>query len=566
MPEVKDRMADAKAGEETVHFIPLFKARDAVEARAPRIGISVYQLALAGFDLMLAVLAFWAAARITGLVWLIEGQPAQYTCLLAVSVVLVAFFPSYRLYSYRYIFLPKAHLVYLFKALCWSTLTLSMILTLYTYPQIFRGPAALLTVMVVAIILLLLSTFYWRYLINFLKAMGVSFILAGTMALLIPDEKPDVLHDWNTVVAGIAVGIGLLLSARFFLVHVVFSKWLRRYFRRQVLIIGTDEEATRIMNHVVRLNAPFWIAGVVGSRALDHSQTFVRKECLGELGDLPRIVGEQKADDLIVTDETIDKSVLIELLDYSTSEGLTVWFPQKYLPILAVKLYPDNFCGLPMMRLCSQKNSWLFGKLKYGLDAMISLPGTVLLLPLFALIGVAIKASSKGPVFYRTSAIGKQNKPFTMYKFRSMRVNGDSGIHKDYMRRLIRGEIRPETEGGRPLKIIDDPRITKVGHFLRRTSLDELPQLLNVLKGDMSLVGPRPCLPYEYEIYKDWHKKRLSIRPGITGLWQVAGRSAVAFEDMVLLDLFYVYNRSLSLDLNIIYETIFAVLKKKGAY
>ncbi|MCD4692910.1 MAG: sugar transferase, partial [Calditrichales bacterium] len=108
--------------------------------------------------------------------------------------------------------------------------------------------------------------------------------------------------------------------------------------------------------------------------------------------------------------------------------------------------------------------------------------------------------------------------------------------------------------------------ITKVGKFLRKFSLDELPQLINVLKGDMSLVGPRPCLPYEYDIYKEWHKKRASVRPGISGLWQVAGRSAVSFEDMILLDIYYIYNRSLDMDFSVIYETLFVVLGKKGAY
>ena len=559
-------MVEAESGEEAVHFIPLLKGSDAVRARAPQIGISVYQFALAGLDLSLSLFAFWVVARMTGLVWLIEGQPAQYACLFLLSLVLIAFFLSYHLYSYRYIFLPKAHLVYLLKAVCWSILTLGMILILYTYPQIFRGPAALLTVSVVGIVLLLLSTFYWMYLINFLKAMGVSFILAGIMGFLIPGEKPDVLYDWSTVAAGIIVGTGLFLSARFFLVHVVFSKWLRRYFRQQALVIGTNEEATRITNHVVRLDAPFWIAGVVGSRTLDHSETLARKERLGELRDLPAIVRKEKIDTLIVTDESINKTLLIALLDYATSEGLTVWFPQRLLPIIAMKLVPDNFCGIPMIRLCSQRNSSLFNKIKYALDAVITLPATMLLLPLFASIAVAIKANSKGPVFYRANAIGKNGKPFTMYKFRSMHVNGGSDIHKDYVTRLIKGEIRPETEGGRPLKVTEDPRITKVGHLLRKTSLDELPQLLNVLRGEMSLVGPRPCLPYEFEIYRDWHKKRLGVRPGITGLWQVAGRSEVAFEDMVLLDLYYVYIRNFSLDMNVVYETIFAVLAKKGAH
>ncbi|MGE5839367.1 MAG: exopolysaccharide biosynthesis polyprenyl glycosylphosphotransferase, partial [Deltaproteobacteria bacterium] len=366
--------------------------------------------------------------------------------------------------------------------------------------------------------------------------------------------------------AGAAVGAGLLLGARFFMVHVVFSQWLRRYFRRQALVVGTDEEAAKITNHVVRLNAPFWVAGFVGSRTLDHCETIVRKECLGDFRDLPEIARNEKISDIIVTDESIEKPVLISLLDFATSEGLTVWFPPKLLPIIAIKLIPDNFYGVPMIRLCSQRNSWLFSKMKYALDALITLPATALLLPLLAVIALAIKANSKGPVFYRANAIGKNGQPFTMFKFRSMRVGGGADIHKDYVTRLIKGEIRPETEGGRPLKVTDDPRITKVGHLLRKTSIDELPQLLNVLRGEMSLVGPRPCLPYEFEIYKDWHKKRLIVRPGITGLWQVAGRSEVVFEDMVLLDLYYVYNRNLSMDMNILYETMFAVLTKRGAY
>ena len=147
-----------------------------------------------------------------------------------------------------------------------------------------------------------------------------------------------------------------------------------------------------------------------------------------------------------------------------------------------------------------------------------------------------------------------------------MGVNNDSEIHKDYVTKLIKGKINSEDNKGQPLKITNDPRVTRVGKFLRKFSLDELPQLINVLKGDMSIVGPRPCLPYEYEIYKDWHKKRTSVRPGITGLWQVTGRSEVSFEDMILLDLYYIYNRSFVMDLSIMYETIFVVFGKRGAY
>ena len=152
-----------------------------------------------------------------------------------------------------------------------------------------------------------------------------------------------------------------------------------------------------------------------------------------------------------------------------------------------------------------------------------------------------------------------------MFKFRSMFTDASQSLHQDYVTKLIKGEIRQDPSG-QPLKITNDPRVTRVGGFLRKTSLDELPQLLNVLKADMSLVGPRPCLPYEWEIYKDWHKKRSAVRPGITGLWQVVGRSEVSFEDMIILDLYYIYNRSFELDMSILFETVFVVLRKKGAH
>jgi len=147
-----------------------------------------------------------------------------------------------------------------------------------------------------------------------------------------------------------------------------------------------------------------------------------------------------------------------------------------------------------------------------------------------------------------------------------MRTDTDSDIHKQFVTKLIKGEIGKEENEGKPLKITNDSRITRVGNILRKFSLDELPQLINVLKGEMSLVGPRPCLPYEYEVYEEWYKKRATVRAGITGLWQVTGRSSVSFEDMILLDLYYIYNRDLSLDLNILFETIFVVLGKRGAY
>jgi lipopolysaccharide/colanic/teichoic acid biosynthesis glycosyltransferase len=218
-----------------------------------------------------------------------------------------------------------------------------------------------------------------------------------------------------------------------------------------------------------------------------------------------------------------------------------------------------------MIRLSYRWHHSVFQKIKYAFDALAALIGFILVLPVFLSLALAVKATSPGPVFYLAQAVGKGGRFFRMFKFRSMISGASKNIHEEYVTRLIKGEIVQDNEG-KTLKITNDPRVTKVGRFLRKTSLDELPQLINVLKGDMSLVGPRPCLPYEYAIYKDWHKRRTCVRPGITGLWQVVGRSEVSFEDMILLDLYYIYNRSMELDFSILFETVFVLLKGKGAH
>jgi undecaprenyl-phosphate galactose phosphotransferase len=290
------------------------------------------------------------------------------------------------------------------------------------------------------------------------------------------------------------------------------------------------------------------------------------KKCLGALEDLPELTLQHNISDIVVTTEGISKHDLIEILDFCTSAGINAWFSPNLMPIIDIKLHIDRFCGKPMVRLCSQKRSALFYKLKHTSDAFITLPLFLLQLPLFILIMAAIKWESQGPVFYVARAIGKGGKPFNMLKFRSMFTDSDKSVHQAYVTKLIKGEIREDDKKNGPLKIVQDPRVTKVGRILRKLSLDELPQLINVLKGQMSLVGPRPCLPYEYDIYQDWHKKRTAVRPGITGLWQVTGRSEVLFEDMILLDLYYIYNNSVILELQILFETVFVVLGKKGAY
>ncbi|MGH9469919.1 MAG: sugar transferase [Terriglobia bacterium] len=202
--------------------------------------------------------------------------------------------------------------------------------------------------------------------------------------------------------------------------------------------------------------------------------------------------------------------------------------------------------------------------LKRMIDVAGSIVALAALSPLFALIAGLVKLTSDGPVFFRQKRVGQHGRPFRCFKFRSMRVTNDASIHQEYVRSLILGG---EAKPGAVYKLRNDPRITPLGRLLRKASLDELPQFWNVLKGDMSLVGPRPAIPYELECYDVWHRRRvLGVKPGITGLWQVQGRSRTTFDEMVRLDLRYAKSWSVWLDLKILLKTPGAVVSGVGAY
>jgi len=207
--------------------------------------------------------------------------------------------------------------------------------------------------------------------------------------------------------------------------------------------------------------------------------------------------------------------------------------------------------------------------LKRFIDIAGSLLALIVCLPLFAVIAAVIKFTSNGPVLFRQTRLGQYGKKFTFLKFRSMHAASDHALHREFVEALISGRNGSRDQDGRNCvyKITDDPRITPVGKFLRRTSLDELPQFFNVLRGEMSLVGPRPPIPYEFQSYDLWHRCRLlAVKPGITGLWQVEGRSKVGFDEMVRLDLKYAMSWSVSMDLKILFKTPRAVLTGDGAY
>jgi exopolysaccharide biosynthesis polyprenyl glycosylphosphotransferase len=207
--------------------------------------------------------------------------------------------------------------------------------------------------------------------------------------------------------------------------------------------------------------------------------------------------------------------------------------------------------------------------IKRLMDIVGSSAALILLSPIFLAIAVIVKLTSKGPVLFKQERLGQFGRPFTFLKFRSMYVNNDAKIHQEFMKKVIAGKHDGKVEGEKDkvYKMTNDPRITGIGRFIRRTSLDELPQFFNVLRGDMSLVGPRPPIAYECQEYDIWHRRRvLEVKPGITGLWQVRGRSRVRFDDMVRLDLQYVRSWSLWLDVQILLKTPAAVLLGNDAF
>lgn len=210
------------------------------------------------------------------------------------------------------------------------------------------------------------------------------------------------------------------------------------------------------------------------------------------------------------------------------------------------------------------------GSIQRGVKRVVDVLGAALLLlilsPIMLVIGVVVMLDSPGPALFKQTRIGKDGRPFLFYKFRSMSNGCDQAVHREHVTKLMEGELGDEDRGADgSFKLECDPRVTQVGRFLRSTSIDELPQLINVLKGEMSLIGPRPPLPYEVELYSDHDRRRLEVLPGMTGLWQVSGRTQLNYEESIDLDVEYVDNWSLALDAHIALKTPGAVFGRKGA-
>jgi exopolysaccharide biosynthesis polyprenyl glycosylphosphotransferase len=376
--------------------------------------------------------------------------------------------------------------------------------------------------------------------------------------------------DWVDSRAVIVYFVGFSFFSITIFRTLVFRKLFRlaaqkKIFRHKVLIIGTDETAKMVAVEMdLDESHGFEVVGFADDELVKGEKVFEDLCVVGKISQLASLVKKHEIEDVIIAQSEITHEKLLELIDKAKATKANVRLASNVYRIIPEKVFVERFMGVPVVLMPQNYNNLLFNVYKRVFDFIFAaLTLLILAIPLL-IIAALIKFSSKGPVFFRTKRIGKDGKPFEFYKFRTMYVNSDDTIHREFVSEFIRQN--GDEKKSRVKKITDDPRITKIGNFLRKTSIDELPQLFNVLRGEMSVVGPRPCLPYEWEQYDEWHRRRFSVIPGCTGLWQVSGRSAVDFNDMVILDLFYIDNMSPLLDLKIIFRTIPVMLLAKGGY
>ena len=343
--------------------------------------------------------------------------------------------------------------------------------------------------------------------------------------------------------------------------------------RRQInliptLVVGRGPEASLFIKEMRERPAlGYRVIGVVDLNAIEGNSTYEGVPVIGNLESLPEVIRDSGANEVIIADPLVNGDALFEvMMRCGRRRGVEFRIAPSLFNCLPRKTEIDQIGVLPMIRLFREPLSNGARILKRTFDLIIAALAIVLLLPVWVVIAILIKLDSKGPVFYTQERVGMDGRLFLLYKFRTMQANADPELHREYQRAFIAG--RAETNLGddrKPTyKLIADPRITRIGKLLRRTSLDEVPQLLNVFAGDMSIVGPRPPIPYEVEAYELWHRKRLDMKPGLTGLWQVSGRNRLPFEEMVRLDLFYIENWSLLLDLKIILRTGFVMIGREG--
>ena len=351
--------------------------------------------------------------------------------------------------------------------------------------------------------------------------------------------------------------IGLIGAGRFTHAALLIRAYRRGLGVRRVVVVGATPTGKSVMQNMAsRLSRGYHILGFVG----EHAETpwrFGRFRRLGTVANFEHVLAEHSVDEVIVALPAACHAQAAEIVGHCRRVGVAVKLVPDHVDLRLSRVRLEDVSGVPLIEVRTEGHGALHQALKRGLDVVVAALALVAAAPLLAATALAIRLDSPGPIFFRQERLGKDGHPFTMLKFRSMCVDAERQL----------ALLRDQNEASGPLfKIRHDPRITRVGRVIRKLSIDELPQLWNVLRGEMSLVGPRPPLAREVARYEDWCRRRLDATPGITCLWGVSGRSALDFEEMVMLDLYYIDNWNLGLDLRILLRTALSLLRPSGAY
>ena len=351
----------------------------------------------------------------------------------------------------------------------------------------------------------------------------------------------------------------LVCVARFLLRRLVYRLRHHGYFLTPTLIVGTNDEGISLAQ---QLNS--WrtsgldVLGFVDDGTVVGTPVYKNLHALGSVDKLDELISRYDIEELILATSALTRTEIVAIFRrYGLVDGLNLRLSSGLFEVITTGLEVKEMAYTPLVSIHKVRLTGLDRALKLMLDFLIAIPGLVAIAPMMLLIAIAIKLDSPGPILYRRRVMGINGRQFDGFKFRTMHVNGNE-ILDQYPG--LREQL------ARTHKLKDDPRVTTVGRFLRQTSLDELPQLINVLRREMSLVGPRMISPEEMDEYDDWGLNLLTVAPGISGLWQVSGRSDVSYEQRIQLDMHYIRNWNIWLDIQILIQTIPAVLKGRGAY
>jgi exopolysaccharide biosynthesis polyprenyl glycosylphosphotransferase len=382
------------------------------------------------------------------------------------------------------------------------------------------------------------------------SALFQATIIALVFALANGDHFSSYYIFYGSLIFGI-VYIGALRQ-----LHLRVTGWLLEQagYRRRALLVGSGKHIEAVAHALAdRARTRVELIGYVS--LTPRPQNGLRS--LGELEDLSEILAGERVQEVIIADPDFPQEQAVELVDLCHRRGVTVHVAPSTMEILIDRAEFVPGQTVPLFTLRPPVFEGIDFALKRTFDLVLSMFGLIVLSPALLVIAVVIKLSSRGPVIYRSVRPGMAGRPFSCFKFRTMREHADQ----------IQADLEALNEkSGALFKIRHDPRLTRIGRILRRFSIDELPQLVNVVRGEMSLVGPRPLPMRDFERLEEWHKKRYLVLPGITGLWQVSGRSELDFDDLVRLDFLYLERWSMFLDMSILLKTIPAVLSRRGAF